>query len=213
MTELSEDCVVYNNTLFVPSNGQKYNGMHVKLSNIIEVRCPEVKMDRIDNNSMKLGFRFVLPMGSYVDLYEIRRRHDWNVKSDKISFDAIKISNFTYNSIMNSEIIAEHFNQSTELFVEFAVASMDSNFNFQYSIPIHLRYHLPSYFDSHKYVFLSSPEVFVNDRDTCQENIGNIVALTIPVGNMNDHVYVYSLSLLYYVCSVLIIMYVVCKSL
>ena len=213
MTESSVDCIVYNNTLFVPSNDQRYNGMHVKLSNIIELKCPEERKDRINKDPMKLGFRFVLPMGLYVDLYEIRRRHDWNIKSNKISLDAIKISDFTYNSTMNSEIIAEHFNQSTELFIEFTVASIDSHFNFQYSIPIHLRYHLPSYSDRYKHVVLSSPEVFINDKDTCQENIGNVVTLTIPVGNMNDHVYVYSLSLVYYVCSVLIIMYVACKSL
>jgi len=214
MAELYEDCVVSNNALLIPSNNRGgYNGMHVKISHIVDLVCPRVARVERGDQTFKLGVRFVIPKGLYVDMYELRRRHDWNVRSNKISIGAIKIMNYTYNSTMNGEIIAEHFNQSTELFIEFGVTPVDYQFNIQYLVPMHLRYHLPSYRDSHEQVFLSSPEVFINDVNTCQSGIGNRVVLTIPIGNMNDLVYVYSLSVVYYVSSVLIVLYVVCKSL
>lgn len=208
MSELLDECIVRNSTLLAPL---KNHGMHVKVSNIIEFVCPDVEVHAVRNHSLKVGVRFMIPMSLYIDIYELRRRHDWNVKSSKI--DDIKISNYAYNSTMNNEIIAEHFNQSTELFVEFVVLSTENHFYFQYTIPLHLRYHLPSYTDSYKYVSLSSPSVYVNDTCQDQGGIGNTVTLSVPIGSMNDHVYVYSLSLMYYVSSVLIVLYVLCKSL
>jgi len=156
---------VFNIDIDVP----KSNGMHNIMMTKFTIR--RKRQSNKKNTTINILVVYDVPSGCYIDPFELEQRHYWNLLIQSISHStAIRIH--TYNSSIDTEIIAENASNSI-IGIELLSIPIDlSNainnyiyYNVSFNLPIHLRYHLPSYNQTYANVNIKYPTIYINDDD------------------------------------------------
>ena len=162
----------------------KSNGMHNTMTTKFTIRKKKSSNKKMINISILVVYD--IPSGCYIDPFELERRHYWNLLIQSIPYTTT-IRIHTYNSSINSEIIADNTNNSIIGIELLSILINQSNaynnyiyYNVSFNLPIHLRYHLPSSNKQYTNVNIIYPSIYINDD--------NVIITTTTTTTTNNNV-------------------------